>query len=58
MLLFKRTLICACLLASFNGMAAGMVPDTSLLIVNEDKQEPAWMSKTPMLKHSCCTPKL
>lgn len=38
MLLLKRTLICACLLASFNGMAAGMVPDTSLLIVNEDKQ--------------------
>lgn len=38
MLLLKRTLICACLLASFNGMAAGMVPDTSLLIVNEDEQ--------------------
>lgn len=38
MLLLKRTLICACLMASFNGMAAGMVPDTSLLIVNEDKQ--------------------
>src|SRR5690606_7294827 len=38
MLLLKRTLICACLLASFNGIAAGMVPDTSLLIVNEDEQ--------------------
>lgn len=38
MLLLKRTLICACLLASFNSMAAGMVPDTSLLIVNEDEQ--------------------
>ncbi|WNJ34756.1 fimbria/pilus chaperone family protein [Enterobacter hormaechei] len=38
MLFLKRTLICACLLASFNGMAAGMVPDTSLLIVNEDEQ--------------------
>ncbi|RJK99711.1 fimbria/pilus chaperone family protein [Enterobacter chuandaensis] len=38
MLSLKRTLICACLLASFNTMAAGMVPDTSLLIVNEDEQ--------------------
>jgi P pilus assembly protein, chaperone PapD len=38
MLLFKRTLICACLLASFNTLAAGMVPETSLLIVQEDEQ--------------------
>ncbi|CZV75055.1 P pilus assembly protein%2C chaperone PapD [Enterobacter hormaechei] len=38
MLLLKRTLICACLLASCNSMAAGMVPETSLLIVNEDQQ--------------------
>ena len=58
MLLLKRTLICACLLASFNGMAAGMVPDTSLLIVNEDKQGASMDVKTRMLKHSCCTPKL
>lgn len=36
--LFKRTLTCACLLAVFNSLAAGMVPDTSLLIVNEDEQ--------------------
>lgn len=41
MLFLKRTLICARLLASFNSMAAGMVPDTSLLIVNEDEQEAA-----------------
>lgn len=58
MLLLKRTLICACLLASFNGMAAGMVPDTSLLIVNEDKQGASMDVKNTMLKHSCCTPKL
>ncbi|MFH7909023.1 fimbria/pilus chaperone family protein [Enterobacter cloacae] len=38
MLLLNRTLICACLLASFNTLAAGMVPDTSLLIVKEDEQ--------------------
>lgn len=38
MLLLKRTLICACLLASFNTLAAGMVPETSLLIVKEDEQ--------------------
>ncbi|MCM7471141.1 fimbria/pilus chaperone family protein [Enterobacter bugandensis] len=38
MLLLTRTLICACLLASFNILAAGMVPETSLLIVNEDEQ--------------------
>lgn len=38
MLLLKRTLICACLLASFNSLAAGMVPETSLLIVKEDEQ--------------------
>ena len=38
MLLLKRTLVCACLLASFNALAVGMVPDTSLLIVNEDEQ--------------------
>lgn len=36
--LLKRTLICACLLASFNTLAAGMVPETSLLIVQEDEQ--------------------
>jgi P pilus assembly protein, chaperone PapD len=36
--LLKRTLICACLLASFNTLAAGMVPETSLLIVKEDEQ--------------------
>ncbi|MEG6183857.1 fimbria/pilus chaperone family protein [Enterobacter sichuanensis] len=38
MLLLKRTLICACLLASFNTLAAGMVPETPLLIVKEDEQ--------------------
>ena len=38
MLLLKRTLICASLLASFNTLAVGMVPETSLLIVNEDEQ--------------------
>lgn len=38
MLLLKRTLICVCLLASFNTLAVGMVPETSLLIVNEDEQ--------------------
>mgnify|MGYP002677477089 CR=1 FL=1 len=36
--LLKRTLISACLLASFNTLAAGMVPETSLLIVKEDEQ--------------------
>lgn len=38
MLPLKKTLICACLLASFNSMAAGMVPETSLLLINEDEQ--------------------
>lgn len=38
MLPLKRTFICACLLVSFNSMAAGMVPETSLLIVNEAEQ--------------------
>lgn len=38
MLSFKKTLICACLLASFNCLAAGMVPDTSLLLINEEEQ--------------------
>ncbi|EOX8517452.1 fimbria/pilus chaperone family protein [Salmonella enterica] len=38
MLVLKRTLVYACLLASFNTLAAGMVPETSLLIVKEDEQ--------------------
>ncbi|HAV0413701.1 TPA: fimbria/pilus chaperone family protein [Salmonella enterica] len=38
MLRLKKTLICACLLVSFNSIAAGMVPETSLLIINEDEQ--------------------
>lgn len=58
MLLLKRTLICACLLASCNSMAAGMVPETSLLIVNEDQQGASMDVKTPMQKRSCSTPKL
>ncbi|TVM10230.1 molecular chaperone, partial [Oceanidesulfovibrio indonesiensis] len=38
MLLLNRTLICAGLLAPFNILAAGMLPETSLLIVNQDEQ--------------------
>lgn len=38
MLPFTRTLLCACLFVSFNSMAVGMVPETSLLIVNEGEQ--------------------
>lgn len=38
MRIFKKTLMCACLLASFNSMAAGMVPETSLLIIKEEAQ--------------------
>lgn len=38
MLPVKKTLLCACLLASFQTLAAGMVPDTSLLLINEEEQ--------------------
>ncbi|HAS1027788.1 fimbria/pilus chaperone family protein [Enterobacter cloacae] len=35
---FKKALIYACLLSPLQTLAAGMVPDTSLLIINEDEK--------------------
>lgn len=38
MFFLKKSLICACLLTSFSCLSAGMVPDTSLLLINEEDQ--------------------
>ncbi|MCG3101475.1 fimbria/pilus chaperone family protein [Pantoea agglomerans] len=38
MLHLKKMLASVCLLTSFHALAVGMVPDTSLLLVNEDEQ--------------------
>ncbi|MGH0047224.1 fimbria/pilus chaperone family protein [Enterobacter cloacae] len=38
MILSKKTLFCVCLFSSLQTFAAGMVPDTSLLLINEDER--------------------
>lgn len=38
MILCKKTLLCVCLFSSLQTFAAGMVPDTSLLLINEDER--------------------
>lgn len=38
MIHFKKALLCACLFTSLQTFATGMVPDTSLLLINEDEQ--------------------
>lgn len=38
MFFLKKSLMCACLLTSFSCLSAGMVPDTSLLLINEEEQ--------------------
>lgn len=35
---FRKGVIIACLFTSFHCLAAGMVPDTSVLLINEDEQ--------------------
>ncbi|EOZ4641395.1 fimbria/pilus chaperone family protein [Enterobacter cloacae] len=38
MIISKKTLLCVCLFSSLQTFAAGMVPDTSLLLINEDER--------------------
>ncbi|MCR6731923.1 fimbria/pilus chaperone family protein [Enterobacter cloacae] len=38
MIFSKKTLLCVCLFSSLQTFAAGMVPDTSLLLINEDER--------------------
>lgn len=38
MIVSKKTLLCVCLFSSLQAFAAGMVPDTSLLLINEDER--------------------